>query len=269
MSNKERLDALVCDRGLVSGREAAKRLIMAGDVIVNGRVVDKPGTQIDAEAQITLKETLPYVSRGGLKLKKALDTFGVLVSGMAALDIGASTGGFTDCLLQEGAERVYSVDVGYGQLAEKLRRDDRVTVIERKNARYLQFEDIGQKVDLVTADVSFISLDKIFVPASALLKDGGRIIALIKPQFEAGRKFVGKNGVVKDPKIHETVINNVLGYAGHSGLYLKNLTYSPIKGPKGNIEFLGLFDLDEAGFDLTKIHRVVEEAHNELSGGSL
>lgn len=267
--NKERLDTLILGRGLASSREAAKRLIMAGNVLANGQVIDKPGTPVSLDAEITLKEILPFVSRGGLKLKRALEVFGVSVCGKIAVDLGASTGGFTDCLLQEGAARVYAVDVGYGQLAEKLRRDSRVTVIERKNARYLKPEDIGEKADIITIDVSFISLEKVFSSAITLLKEDGIVIALIKPQFEAGREHVGKNGVVKKAEIHKTVIEKVVIDAGRKGLYLKDLTYSPIKGPKGNIEFLGLFDLKEALIDIDMIPRVVREAHDRLSGGVL
>ena len=264
MSNKVRFDVLVCNKGYASSREVAKRLIMAGDVLAEGQVIDKPGTSVDINTEVTLKEKPPYVSRGGRKLKKAMDNFGIFVSGRVAVDIGASTGGFTDCLLQEGAGHVYSIDVGYGQLAEKLRRDSRVTVIERKNARYLTLEDIGRQVDMITIDVSFISLDKIFLPATGFLKDDGFIIALIKPQFEAGRKYIGKNGVVKDPEVHKTVIENVEKNARQSGLYLKDLTYSPIKGPKGNIEFLGLFDRQEARCDVSKISEIVKGAHDKL-----
>lgn len=267
--NKERLDILILSRGLASSREAAKRLIMTGNVLVNGQAVDKPGTTVGRDAEITLKEIPPYVSRGGLKLKRALDVFGISVCGKVAVDVGASTGGFTDCLLQEGAERVYAVDVGYGQLAEKLRRDSRVTVIERKNARNLKPEDIGEKADIITIDVSFISLEKVLSPAKALLKEDGIVIALIKPQFEAGRENVGKNGVVRSAEIHNTVIEKTVVAAVRDGLYLKNLTYSPIKGPKGNIEFLGLFDLKDASIDMNIIPRVVKEAHDELSEGVL
>ncbi|MDI6602265.1 MAG: TlyA family RNA methyltransferase [Thermoanaerobacteraceae bacterium] len=269
MNKKERLDVLVFNKELASSRETAKKLIMAGNVLVNGQVMDKPGTPVNMDSEITLKKTVPYVSRGGLKLKKAIDEFGISIQDKVAVDIGASTGGFTDCLLQEGAKMVYSVDVGYGQLAEKLRKDSRVMVIERKNARYLKAEDIGEKVDIVTIDVSFISLDKIFIPAASLLKDNGIIISLIKPQFEAGKEYVGKNGVVKDPKVHEMVINKVFSNARQERLYMKNITYSPIKGPKGNIEFLALFDKSEGLFDMDKIHRVVEDAHSKLVGGVL
>lgn len=269
MNNKERLDVLVFNKGLATSREAARKLIMAGSVFVNGKVSDKPGMSVDVNSKIELKEGLPYVSRGGLKIKRAIDEFGISVHNKVAVDIGASTGGFTDCLLQEGAARVYSVDVGYGQLAEKLRRDDRVRVVERKNARYLTEDDIGEKVDIITIDVSFISLDKIFRPAASLLKDDGIIISLIKPQFEAGREHIGKKGVVKDRNIHLMVIENVLLSAQKEGLFMKDITYSPIRGPKGNIEFLSLFSKVPPLLDMDKIRCTVETAHEELSGGNL
>lgn len=212
---------------------------MAGLIFVNGLVSDKPGTSIDKDAEIVMREDpCPYVGRGGLKLKKAVDVFGVRLSGCAAMDIGASTGGFTDCMLQEGALRVYAVDVGYGQLDYKLRTDPRVVNHERVNIRHLDESKIPEKADLISIDVSFISVRLVFPKAVSLLKESGDIICLVKPQFEAGREQVGKNGIVRAKHIHEEVIANVISYGKDNGLYSAGLTFSPLTGAKGNIEYL-------------------------------
>jgi 23S rRNA (cytidine1920-2'-O)/16S rRNA (cytidine1409-2'-O)-methyltransferase len=233
---KERLDILLYKRGLAESRERARRMIMAAQVLVNGEVIDKPGTRVPTAATISIKERLAYVSRGGLKLEAALGAFAIDVRGMVAADTGASTGGFTDCLLQHGASRVYAIDVGYGQLAWRLRQDPRVVVMERVNARYLR--ELPEPLDLATVDVSFISLKLVLPAVMRLLKPHGRIIALIKPQFEAGRKQVGKGGVVKDPAVHRAVLYNVLGWMPANGLQVFGVIVSPLRGPAGNIEFL-------------------------------
>jgi 23S rRNA (cytidine1920-2'-O)/16S rRNA (cytidine1409-2'-O)-methyltransferase len=236
---KIRLDRLLVEKGMIQSRERARARIMAGEVLVNRLPVDKPGTQVAADAEITLKGSdIPYVSRGGLKLAAALDDLALDISGFECLDIGASTGGFTDCLLQHGARRVFAVDVGYGQLAWKLRRDPRVEVLERTNIRHLPAEAIGTKVDLITIDVSFISL-KIVVPAAQkFMKADAGILALIKPQFEVGRGHLGKGGVVRDKMMHDAVIHELSLFFRGIGLSPKKLTPSPVLGPKGNQEFI-------------------------------
>jgi 23S rRNA (cytidine1920-2'-O)/16S rRNA (cytidine1409-2'-O)-methyltransferase len=239
MASKTRLDLFVVQKGLATSRQRAQSMIMAGKVMVNDQLIDKPGRQISADDKISIigKEP-PFVSRGGIKLEQALHEFQVDVSGWTCLDVGASTGGFTDCLLQHGAEHVYAVDVGYGQLAWKLRTDPRVTVIERTNIRNLNKDKIPSPVDLVTIDVSFISL-KIVVPAvMKFLKADASIIALIKPQFEIGKGKVGKGGVVRNPDHHQEVIENLTAFFTKADLEIQSLSSSPIKGPKGNIEFL-------------------------------
>lgn len=233
---KKRLDALMVERGLAESRERAQELIRAGEVMIHGRVMDKPGAQVDSAVAITIREPLPYVSRGGYKLAGALDAFGVDPHALVCADIGASTGGFTDVLLQRGAARVYALDVGYGQLAWKLRQDARVVVMERVNVRFL--ERLPEWVDLVVIDVSFISLELILPPAKDFLKPGGQIIALIKPQFEAGRAQVGRGGIVRDPQVHEQVIEKVTRAAQNIGLEKRGLIQSPIQGTEGNVEFL-------------------------------
>jgi 23S rRNA (cytidine1920-2'-O)/16S rRNA (cytidine1409-2'-O)-methyltransferase len=233
---RERLDILLHRMGLAESRERARRLIMAGQVSVNGEVADKPGTRVPLTAEIRVGAEPPYVSRGGLKLEAALTTFSIDVGGLVAADIGASTGGFTDCLLQHGAARVYSIDVGYGQLAWKLRQDPRVVVMERINARYLQ--ELPEAIDVATIDVSFISLKLVAPAAMRLLKPSGHILALVKPQFEAGREQVGKGGVVRDPAVHEAVLHDLLAWAPVNGLQTGGLIPSPLRGPAGNIEFL-------------------------------
>lgn len=236
---KERLDILVVKSGLAASREKAKTMIMEGLVLVDGQREDKPGSVFKDTVEITLKgKPLQYVSRGGLKLEKAMKSFNIALDGCVCMDVGSSTGGFTDCMLQNGAVKVYSVDVGYGQLDWKLRNDDRVVCMEKTNARYLTKEDIQELPDFVSVDVSFISLTKILNVVYELLKDRGSTAALIKPQFEAGRDKVGKKGVVREPKIHEEVINSVLEFAVNTGFVPKGLDFSPVKGPEGNIEYL-------------------------------
>lgn len=233
----KRLDVLLVDRGLAESRSKAQGLIRAGWVRTGDRVLDKPGTRIRPDCPIELKGRPRYVSRGGRKMEAALDRFEVRVEGLVAADVGASTGGFTDCLLQRGVEMVYAIDVGYGQLSWRLRNDVRVEVMERTNARYL--ESLPEMVDLVTADVSFISLDLILPMAKSWLRGEGQVIALIKPQFEAGRSDVGRGGVVRDAVVHRRVLERVLGGAGRLGLALRGLMVSPLRGPAGNVEFLG------------------------------
>lgn len=237
---KERLDVILVNQGYAPSREKAKAIIMSGKVYVNGQKEDKAGTSFD-ESKIQLEvrgETLKYVSRGGLKLEKAMDKWGLGLDGRVCMDIGASTGGFTDCMLQNGAARVYSVDVGRGQLAWKLRNDERVVCMEQTNFRYMVREDIEEELDFASVDVSFISLTKILIPARNLLKTGGEMVCLIKPQFEAGREKVGKNGVVREPEVHREVIGKIVDYADSIGFAVLHLEYSPIKGPEGNIEYL-------------------------------
>jgi 23S rRNA (cytidine1920-2'-O)/16S rRNA (cytidine1409-2'-O)-methyltransferase len=235
MSEKIRLDLLVNRRGLAESREQAKALIMAGQVRVGGRVVDKPGTRVPLDAVVEVEEGLPYVSRGGVKLAAALDAFRLDVTGKVVADVGASTGGFTDCLLQRGATRVYALDVGYGQLAWKLRQDPRVVVMERVNARYL--ESLPEKVDLVTVDVSFISLLLVLPAVSGWLKPQAEVITLVKPQFEAGRQQVGKGGVVRDREVHRQVLARIANWGVSNGLTICGMMPSPIAGPAGNVEY--------------------------------
>lgn len=238
---KERLDVILVKRGLAESREKAKAVLMAGNVFVNGQREDKPGTTFDESKieQIEVKESsLKYVSRGGLKLEKAMQQFPITLKEKVCMDIGASTGGFTDCMLQNGASRVFSIDVGHGQLAWKLRQDERVVCMEKTNFRYVTREDIGEEIDFGSVDVSFISLTKILIPARNLLRQAGQMVCLIKPQFEAGRDKVGKKGVVREPQIHEEVIHKVLDYADLIGFCVRGLTFSPVKGPEGNIEYL-------------------------------
>lgn len=236
---KKRLDVLLVEKNFFESREQARRTIMAGDVFVDNQRVDKPGTSVKEEADIEVKgKKMPYVSRGGLKLEKALKNFDLNLEGAVCMDIGASTGGFTDCMLQNGASKVYSIDVGYGQLAWKLRQDSRVVCMERQNIRHLESEKIDPKANFASIDVSFISLKLVLPKAWELLKEKGRIVALIKPQFEAGRDKVGKKGVVRDPKTHVEVIERVSMQACCLGFDILDLDYSPIKGPEGNIEYL-------------------------------
>ena len=236
---KERLDVLLVERRLADSREKAKAVIMSGIVYVNGQKEDKAGQPFDVTSNIELRgSTLKYVSRGGLKLEKAMNEFPIELDGTVCMDVGSSTGGFTDCMLMNGAVKVYSVDVGHGQLAWKLRQDDRVVVMEKTNIRYVTPEDIEDVLDFASIDVSFISLTKVLLPVKNLLKSGGEVVCLIKPQFEAGREKVGKKGVVRDKSVHEEVIEMVLNYAVSIGYDILGLSFSPIKGPEGNIEYL-------------------------------
>lgn len=237
---KERLDVILVSQGYAESREKAKAIIMAGNVFVDGQREDKAGTAFDADkVKIEVKgAALKYVSRGGLKLEKAMTHFGLSLENRVCMDIGASTGGFTDCMLQNGAVKVYAVDVGHGQLAWKLRNDERVVCMEKTNFRYMVREDIEEELDFASVDVSFISLTKILLPAKRLLKNGAEMVCLIKPQFEAGREKVGKKGVVREASVHREVICKILDYADSIGFEIRNLEYSPIKGPEGNIEYL-------------------------------
>ena len=262
---KKRLDVVLVEKGLAASREKAKALIMAGKVLVNENKIDKAGTEVDSELPIRLLgQDIPYVSRGGLKLEKALQVFPVDLTGTVVADLGASTGGFVDCALQNGAAKVFAIDVGYNQLDWKLRTDERVISMEKTNARYLEADSLGEQVDVVTTDVSFISLDKILPPAMSFLKDGGHVLALIKPQFEAGREKVGKKGVVRDPAVHLEVLERFLEHASESGFTVLDLAYSPVRGPEGNIEYLGWLRKgrgEEKSFGLAAL---VEASHAEL-----
>lgn len=237
---KERLDIILVNQGLAASREKAKTVIMAGEVFVNGQREDKAGSTFDPE-KVTIEvksKQLKYVSRGGLKLEKAVDCFDFDINGCICMDIGASTGGFTDCMLQNGASKVYSIDVGHGQLDWKLRNDDRVVCMEKTNFRYMQPGDLEDEIDFASCDVSFISLIKILLPARGLLRDEGQLVCLIKPQFEAGRDKVGKKGVVRDESVHVEVVDKIVRFAKVCGFEILNLDYSPIRGPEGNIEYL-------------------------------
>lgn len=269
---KERLDILLVNKGFFSSRERAKTAIMAGDVYVNGGISDKAGTKIDVDAEITVRnDQCPYVGRGGYKLAKAIETFGIDLAGRTAMDIGASTGGFTDCMLQNGASKVYAVDVGYGQLDWKLRSDPRVVNMEKVNVRYLDPETVPDWMDFVSVDVSFISLKLILPVVRGLLKEGAETVCLIKPQFEAGREQVGKKGVVRDRNVHREVIEKVIGYAEENSLNPRELTFSPMTGAKGNIEYLlrsvrmpeGVSCISEIGRE--QIEAVIGEAHASLA----
>lgn len=266
---KKRLDILITERGLAPSREKARAAIMAGTVYVDGEKEDKPGSMFHEEASVEVRgKALPFVSRGGLKLDKAMKTFGLTLDGCVCMDIGASTGGFTDCMLQNGAAKVYAVDVGYGQLAWELRSDDRVVCMERTNIRYVKPEDIGEALDFASVDVSFISLTKVLPAAYPLLKDGAEMVCLIKPQFEAGREKVGKKGVVRSPEVHREVIEKTTLFASGNGFEVLGLTYSPVKGPEGNIEYLVHLKRstgDQTAVpDQTAIRDIVEAAHSEL-----
>ena len=261
---RERLDTLLVELGYFTAREKAKAAIMAGNIYVSGHRVDKAGTKISRDAKIDVKgKELAYVSRGGLKLEKAIKEFSLNFNGKVVLDIGSSTGGFVDCALQNGAQKVYAVDVGYGQLAWKLRNDERVIVLEKTNARYLTDNEIPEKVDYITVDASFISLEKVLKAPVLLLKEEGQLIALIKPQFEAGRDKVGKKGVVRDKKVHIEVIEAVIRSLESMELSVKALSFSPITGPEGNIEYLiRAVRNDEPSFGIN-VNDIVEEAwHN-------
>ena len=236
---KERLDVMMVNRGLAESREKAKAIIMSGIVYVDNIKEDKAGSTFDEKAQIEVRgNTLKYVSRGGLKLEKAMDCFGVSLAGKVAMDVGSSTGGFTDCMLQNGAVKVYAVDVGYGQLAWSLRTDARVVNMERTNIRYVTPEDLAEPIEFFSVDVSFISLHHIFPVAQRITTPDAMGVCLVKPQFEAGREKVGKNGVVRDPAVHREVLHNAMSYAAENGFVVRGLDYSPVKGPEGNIEYL-------------------------------
>ena len=268
MSKKIRLDVLVTERGLCESRQKAQATIMAGLVFVDGQRLDKPGTPVAEDASVEVRgHALRYVSRGGLKLEKAMQTFPITLEGKVCADIGASTGGFTDCMLQNGAKKVYAVDVGYGQLDWRLRSDERVVCMERTNARYLDRDQIPDELDFASIDVSFISLKLILPAVHRVLKEGGHVACLIKPQFEAGREKVGKKGVVRDPDVHLEVLENFLTHAKDSGFTVLDITFSPIRGPEGNIEYLGYLesgDWVEKTFDLQGL---VEQSHAALDHG--
>ena len=262
---KDRLDILLVKRGLAESREKAKAVIMSGIVYVDGQKEDKAGQTFADTANIEVRgSTLKYVSRGGLKLEKAMECFDVSVKDKVCMDIGASSGGFTDCMLQNGAKKVYAVDVGHGQLAWKLRNDTRVVVMEKTNIRYVKPEDIGESIDFASIDVSFISLSKVLPAAYNLLGERGEIVALIKPQFEAGREKVGKKGVVREKSTHIEVIQNCFAYARENGFFVRELEFSPVKGPEGNIEYLyHLVKLGDVDNDID-IEAVVNTAHEKL-----
>ena len=268
---KKRLDLLLTEKGLAASREKAKALIMAGNVYVNGQKEEKAGTLFPEEASLEVRgNPLPYVSRGGLKLAKAVQTFSLGFDGMVCMDIGASTGGFTDCMLQNGAAKVYAVDVGYGQLDWGLRNDPRVVCMEKTNIRYVKPEDIPDRIRFASVDVSFISLTKVLPPAKELMTEDGEIVCLIKPQFEAGREKVGKKGVVREPSVHEEVIRKVMEFASGEGFVLKGLTWSPVKGPEGNIEYLLYMALQGTAVPLdAKCTEIVKEAHENLDRQAL
>lgn len=266
MVEKKRLDVLLVERGWLESRQKAQAVIMSGQVFVRGQRADKPGTAYPVGEEIEVRGGSPaYVSRGGLKLEKAMDAFPIDLKGSVCGDIGASTGGFTDCMLQNGAEKVYAVDVGYGQLAWKLRSDPRVVCLERTNARFLTREQVPDPLDFASVDVSFISLKLILPALRGILKESGQAVCLVKPQFEAGRDKVGKKGVVRDPAVHREVLEHFLEHARESDFTVLGLTYSPIRGPEGNIEYLGFLrcgaEGEEPGFDLRAL---VEESHRGL-----
>lgn len=265
---KKRLDILLVEKGLAETREKAKAIIMSGIVYVDNNKEDKAGSTFEEDKLIEVRgNTLKYVSRGGLKLEKAMDQFGVEISGKVCMDVGASTGGFTDCMLQNGAVKVYSVDVGHGQLAWKLRNDERVVCMEKTNIRYVTPEDIEVLVDFASIDVSFISLTKVLLPVYNLLTESGEVVCLIKPQFEAGREKVGKKGVVRDKDVHKEVIEMVMAYAKSINFYPRRLDFSPVKGPEGNIEYLLYISKVAPEEDVSAfidIDKVVKESHETL-----
>ncbi len=261
---------LLVSKGFFPSREKAKAALMEGRIYIGGRMYDKPGMSVDVDSEITVKgDSCPFVSRGGMKLYKAIQEFNLDLAGATAMDIGASTGGFTDCMLQNGAKKVYAVDVGYGQLDWKLRNDPRVINMEKINVRYMDTEQVSDRMDFISIDVSFISLRLIYPVAVRLLKDSGEMVSLIKPQFEAGREQVGKKGIVKDRTVHLEVIQNIAGYAMENGLLPTNLTFSPMTGAKGNIEYLvKLVKKEDQEFDYDKFseraEEVISEAHGKL-----
>lgn len=266
---KQRLDILITDRNLAESRERAKAYIMAGVVYVDGQKEDKPGLKVKTTAHIEVRQKMKYVSRGGYKLEKAMQVFPITLEGKIGMDVGASTGGFSDCMLQNGAPKVYAIDVGYGQLAWSLRQDPRVVCMEKTNMRYVTHQEVPDEIAFSSIDVSFISLTKILLPVYNLLKDTGEVVALIKPQFEAGREQVQKHGVVKDAKVHAQVIERVWAFAEEIGFVIKGLDFSPIKGPEGNIEYLIYLSKDkesEAAEEAkeTLVQKVVGASHEHL-----
>lgn len=266
--SKKRLDVLLHERGLSESRQRAQADIMGGWVYVDGQQVLKAGTAVSEEAVIEVRgQAIPYVSRGGLKLAKAMDVFGLDLTGMICADIGASTGGFSDCMLQHGAAKVYAVDTGYGKLAWKLRTDERVVPLERTNARYLTREQIPEELDLASVDVSFISLRLILPALRGVLGPGGQVVCLVKPQFEAGKEKVGKKGVVRDPKVHLEVLEHFLVHADEADFTVKDMTFSPIRGPEGNIEYLGHLTVGRGPAYTGDLAALVEASHAELEGG--
>ena len=266
MKIKKRLDVLLVERLYAETRSKAQAIIMSGNVYVNGQKADKPGTSFEETVEIEVRGAVcPYVSRGGLKLEKALRDFGVKPEGYVCSDSGASTGGFTDCLLQQGAKKVFAIDVGYGQLDWKIRSDERVVVMERTNIRYVTPEDLGEPLDLSVVDVSFIGLEIVLPAIKNLLKqDSGQVLCLIKPQFEAGKENVGKKGVVRDHKIHQMVLDNFVSLVGSLGFSILGLTFSPVKGPEGNIEFLGHLTLADVSGIVPDTADLVAQAHKTL-----
>ncbi|WP_113675634.1 TlyA family RNA methyltransferase [Vallitalea guaymasensis] len=270
MVQKERLDILLFNKGLADSREKAKSIIMTGNVFVNGEREDKPGTKFDIKSEIIVKKNPnPYVSRGGLKLDKAVKEFGLKLENKVCADVGASTGGFTDCMLQNGAKKVYSIDVGYGQFAWKLRQDERVVCMEKTNVRYVTKDMVNDEMDFVSIDVSFISLTKVLEPVKKLMSENSEMVCLIKPQFEAGREKVGKKGVVRDRAVHEEVIEKIMKYVLSIDFSIKDLSFSPIKGPEGNIEYLlyltteGQSTMDDEEI-ISIVKTVVDKAHEKL-----
>lgn len=267
MTEKQRLDAELVSRGIIQSRERAKAEIMAGKVYVNGQKADKAGEPVASADSIDFRgEQLKYVSRGGLKLEKAMELYGFCLNGKVCMDVGASTGGFTDCMLQSGASRVYSVDVGYGQLAWSLRQDERVVNLERTNIRYITKEQVPDTVDFVSIDVSFISLGLVIPILSPFLADDAMMVCLVKPQFEAGREKVGKHGVVRDPATHIEVLEHAVGFAKESGFGIAGIEFSPIKGPQGNIEYLMVLTRKNPSLSVSgdEIKKLVESSHDEL-----
>lgn len=267
---KKRLDIVLCERGLFESRQRAQAVIMSGQVYVAGQKADKAGMPVADDAEIEVRgAALAYVSRGGLKLEKAMQTFtGLDLNGVIAMDAGASTGGFTDCMLQNGAEKVYAVDVGYGQLAWKLRTDPRVVCMERTNVRYLDHEQIPDELDFTSVDVSFISLRLILPAIRGLMKDSGHVVCLVKPQFEAGKEKVGKKGVVRDPAVHLEVLEQFLLNAKEADFTVKEITFSPIRGPEGNIEYLGHLTVGAGEQPEHDLKALVELSHQTLDGGA-
>lgn len=268
---KERLDVLLVQQGLANSRELAKAYIMAGNVYVDGQKEDKVGTKVAVTAKLEVKgNQMKYVSRGGYKLEKAMDVFGIRLDGKICLDIGASTGGFTDCMLQNGASKVYAIDVGYGQFAWKLRNDERVVCLEKTNVRYVTHEQVPDEGDFASIDVSFISLTKVLPAVLGVLGEKGQLVCLIKPQFEAGREKVGKKGVVRDSSVHREVIEMIVEYVRTQSLGILGLDFSPIKGPEGNIEYLIYLDKSRSGMHedevQARVDTVVAQSHKILSG---